>query len=160
MDGKLQLLTILVSFGLLVTILELVRRRALLERYAVLWLFCAVALVGLSVWSSLLERLADLAGVVTPANALFAIAFGFVAILLLHFSLAVSKLAEQSKVLAQRLAIAQHRIAELESAEEKPAPQEAPAETVGEADTPSEAEPALPLPEGRRFVRRSESVST
>jgi hypothetical protein len=114
MDGKLQVITICASLGLLLTILELVRRRRLLERYALLWLFCAAALVALSVWSNLLESLADLVGVVTPANALFAIAFAFVALLLLHFSLAVSKLAEQSKVLAQRLAIAQHRIAELE----------------------------------------------
>ena len=38
----------------------------------------------------------------TPPNALFFIAFGFVLVLLLHFSVAVSRLTDQSKVLAQR----------------------------------------------------------
>jgi hypothetical protein len=148
MDAKLQLFAVLGSVALLLTILELVRRRRLLERYAVLWLFCAAVLLALSVWSNLLEGLADLLGIVTPANALFAIAFGFVALLLLHFSLAVSRLADQSKVLAQRLAIAQSRIAELEKEEADP------------ASDPVEPETALPLREGGRFVRRGDRVST
>ncbi len=45
----------------------------------------------------------------TPSNALFLIAFGFVLVLLLHFSLAVSRLSDQTKVLAQKLAILEER---------------------------------------------------
>ena len=48
-------------------------------------------------------------GVASPPNALFFIAFGFVLVLLLHFSLAVSRLADQTKVLAQRLALLEER---------------------------------------------------
>ena len=150
MDGKLQLLTILASVGLLLTILELVRRRRLLERYAVLWLFCATVLVALSVWSNLLESLASLIGVVTPSNALFAIAFAFVALLLLHFSLAVSRLAEQSKVLAQRLAVTQHRVAELERNEVGRAPAEPSTEPAGVP----EGKPAWSEAEAPRLRRR------
>jgi hypothetical protein len=45
-----------------------------------------------------------------PPNALFLIAFGFVMVLLLHFSLAVSRLSDQTKVLAQRLALLEERL--------------------------------------------------
>ena len=45
MDDKLQLIAILGAAGLLLFVLELVRRRALLERYALLWLFSAVVLL-------------------------------------------------------------------------------------------------------------------
>ena len=45
-----------------------------------------------------------------PPNALFVIAFGFVLVLLLHFSIAVSRLADQSKVLAQRVALLEERL--------------------------------------------------
>jgi Uncharacterized conserved protein (DUF2304) len=62
-------------------------------------------LLGLSVWRGLLETVADAIGVAYPPNALFLIAFGFVLVLLLHFSLAVSRLSDQTKVLAQRLAL-------------------------------------------------------
>jgi hypothetical protein len=110
MDTRLQIVAITAAAGLLVILLELVRRRRLLERYALLWLLSAVVLLGLSVWGDLLNRIADLIGVAYPPNALFLIAFGFVLVLLLHFSLAVSRLSDQTKVLAQRLALMEERL--------------------------------------------------
>ena len=50
------------------------------------------------------------------------IAFGFVLVLLLHFSLAVSRLADQSKVLAQRLALLEERVHRGEREQEADAP--------------------------------------
>jgi hypothetical protein len=116
MDTRLQIVAILASAGLFVILLELVRRRRLLERYALLWLLSAIVLLGLSVWGGLLEQLADLIGVAYPPNALFLVAFGFVMILLLHFSLAVSRLTDQTKVLAQRLALLEERLGRQEAA--------------------------------------------
>lgn len=110
MDTRLQIVAITAAAGLLMVLLELVRRRRLLERYALLWLFSAVVLLGLSVWAGLLEFVANLIGVAYPPNALFLIAFGFVMVLLLHFSLAVSRLSDQTKVLAQRLALMEERL--------------------------------------------------
>jgi hypothetical protein len=46
-------------------------------------------------------------------NALFLIAFGFVLVLLLHFSLVISRLAEQTKVLAQRVGLLQYEVDQL-----------------------------------------------
>jgi hypothetical protein len=90
-------------------VLELVRRRRLLERYALLWLFSALVLLALGLWRGLLESVSGLMGIVYPPSALFVIASGFILVLLLHFSLAVSRLADQSKVLAQRLALLEER---------------------------------------------------
>ena len=114
MDTKLQILAIVASGGLLVLVLELVRRKAFLERYALLWLLSATVLLGLSIWRGFLEQLANGIGIAYPPNALFLVAFGFVLILLLHFSLAVSRLSDQSKVLAQRLALVEQRLREAE----------------------------------------------
>ena len=111
--SRLQLLAILVTGGLFVLVFELVRQRRLLERYALLWLFASVILLGLSIWRGLLEDLASAVGIFYAPSALFAVAFGFVLVLLLHFSLVISRLAEQSKVLAQRVGMLQHEIAEL-----------------------------------------------
>jgi hypothetical protein len=91
-------------------VFELVRRRALLERYALLWLLAALALVLLAVWKGLLTHLARDLDIYTPVNALFAACFVFVVVLLLHFSLVISRLSEQSKSLAQRLALLDERI--------------------------------------------------
>jgi hypothetical protein len=109
MDLRIKVVAIVASAGLLLGILELVRQRRLLERYALLWLFSALVLLALALWSDLLEIISTAIGVIYPPNALFLIAFGFVMLLLLHFSMAVSRLADQSKVLAQRVAMLEER---------------------------------------------------
>jgi hypothetical protein len=114
MDVRIQLLAIAGSGTLLLLVLELVRRRRLLERYALLWLFSAVALLVLAIWRGLLERVADALGIAYAPNALFFLAFSAILVLLLHFSVAVSRLADQSKILAQRLALADERLRRLE----------------------------------------------
>jgi hypothetical protein len=109
MDQRIQVVAIIGSALLLLAILELVRRRRLLERYALLWLFSALVLLGLAIWDELLSEVAGSIGVATPVNALFFVAFAFVLVLLLHFSIAVSRMADQTKVLAQRLALLEQR---------------------------------------------------
>jgi hypothetical protein len=126
MDTRIQLLAIAASGILLVIVLELVRRRRLMERYALLWLLSGIVLLILSTFRGLLEDAARIIGVEYPPSALFFIAFAFVLLLLLHFSVAVSRLADQSKVLAQRLAILEKRVREVEGAEDAPEEAERP----------------------------------
>jgi hypothetical protein len=114
MDVRIQIVAIVASGVLLLVVLELVRRRRFLERYALLWLLAALVLLGLSIWRGLLQDISSAVGVAYPPNALFLIAFGFVMVLLLHFSLAVSRLADQTKVLAQRLARLDERLRRVE----------------------------------------------
>jgi hypothetical protein len=109
MELRIQIVAIVASASLLVIVFELVRRKRFLERYALLWLFSAFILLGLSIWKDFLYTLSDAIGIAYPPNALFLVAFGFVLILLLHFSLAVSRLSDQTKVLAQRLAMLEER---------------------------------------------------
>ena len=105
MDTRIQIVAIVASAALLLVVLELVRRKRFLERYALLWLFSAAILLGLAIWRDFLSTVAEAVGIAYPPNALFLIAFGFVLVLLLHFSLAVSRLSDQTRVLAQRLAL-------------------------------------------------------
>ena len=116
MDTRIQVVAILGAVALLFIVLELVRRRRLLERYALLWLLSSVVLLGLAIWRGVLEEIAESIGVAYPPNALFLIAFLFILLLLLHFSVVVSRLADQTKVLAQRLAQLEARVTEGERA--------------------------------------------
>jgi hypothetical protein len=110
--GTQRVIAIVISGGLLLLILELVRRKRLMERYALLWLFSTLLLLVLAVWSGLLNSLAHALGISYPPSALFAVAFGVVLVLLVHFSLAVSRLSDQNKVLAQRLGLLQRQVQE------------------------------------------------
>jgi hypothetical protein len=95
-----------IVFGL---VFEMVRRRYLRERYAILWLGAALVLIILAAWTQLLSSVSKAVGIATPSNAFFVIAFAFLLLLLLHFSAVVSRLADETRVLAQRLALLERR---------------------------------------------------
>ena len=67
-------------------------------------------MLGLSIWRNALESVSSLIGIAYAPSALFVIAFGFVLLLLLHFSLVISRLADENKVLAQRIGLLQQRV--------------------------------------------------
>jgi hypothetical protein len=122
METRIQVVAIVGALALLVIVLELVRRRRLMERYALLWLLSAMVILGLAVWQDALQEIAEAMGIVAAPNALFFVAVAFILLLLLHFSAAMSRLSDQSKVIAQRHAILEQRVRELEDGQQPPLP--------------------------------------
>ncbi len=134
-----QLAAIAFAVVVFLLVFEMVRRRYLAERYAILWLGAAVVLIVLAVWDQLLSAISKAVGIATPSNAFFVIAFAFLLLLVLHFSAVVSRLADETRVLAQRLALLEGR----ERARR--------AESEADDETPDEpAWAAAPRIEGRR----------
>lgn len=103
---------IAVAILICAVIFELVRRKHLMERYAILWLLLGVTILVLAAWKGLLTSLSHAAGIYYPPAALFAVAFLFVLALLLHFSIVLSRLSDQNRILAQRVALLQQRLDE------------------------------------------------
>jgi hypothetical protein len=128
MSTHQRAVAVLATLGLLIIVFDLVRRRRLLERYALVWMAVTILLLALSAWAGLLDRVADVIGISYPPSALFAAAFGFVIVLLLHFSVAVSRLTDQSKLLAQRVALLEQHLARQERVE--PAKSEVEVESI------------------------------
>ena len=122
MESRIQVVAVAGAVALLVIVLEMVRRRRLMERYALLWLLSAVVILGLAVWQDALEQLAHAMGILSAPNALFFVAVAFILFLLLHFSAAMSRLSDQSKVIAQRHALLEQRVRELEARQQRPLP--------------------------------------
>jgi hypothetical protein len=115
-QSRIQIVSIVFAALVFAAVFELVRRRYLRERYALLWIGAALALLALAIWRDLLTTISKAVGINYPPNAFFVIAFGFVLLLLLHFSVAVSRVADQSRVLAQRVALLDARLREHEGA--------------------------------------------
>ncbi len=131
METRIQVVAILATALLFGVVFEAVRRRRLMERYALLWLFSTAVLLGLAVWKDALEEFASAVGIYYAPSALFAIALGFISMLLLHFSMVISRLSDQNKVLAQRVSLMQQRLDDLETAQVR-ADDVAPRELVGQ----------------------------
>jgi hypothetical protein len=105
MHARVQIVSIAFAALVFGAVFELVRRRHLRERYALVWMGAALVLLILAVWQGLLTTVSRAVGIYYPPNALFVVAFGFLLLLLLHFSAAVSRLGDQTRVLAQRVAL-------------------------------------------------------
>lgn len=104
LDNRVRIAAVIVTAIMLGVVLELVRRRRLVERYALVWMLVALALLVLAIWNQLLGSAADLIGIAVPSNALFAAAFALAFVLLLHFSVITTRLSEETKILAQEVA--------------------------------------------------------
>jgi hypothetical protein len=142
-NSRVQIAAVIVTAVMFGIVLELVRRRRLVERYALLWMILALTLLALAVWTDLLASATDLVGIAVPSNGLFLAAFGVAFVLLLHFSVATSRLSEETKVLAQEVA---RLDAELRTARGASANGSAePAAIVGgDAEEPADDPPVAP----------------
>ena len=112
--ARVEIVAILGSLGLLVIVFELIRRKQLAEGYSLLWLLTAVALLVLSLWRGLLDVLAHLVGIFSPPTALFVVAFGFVLLILLQFSVVISRLSQENKKLAQQVGLLNWKLSQLQ----------------------------------------------
>jgi hypothetical protein len=119
---RVSIVAALVSFALLLVVLELIRSRRLRERYALLWLLTAVVLLTLSLWRGGLDTIAGAAGISYAPSALFAVAGVFGVAVLLHYSTVISRLSDENAILAQRLALleADHAAAAAGAGEPRP----------------------------------------
>ena len=120
---RVEIVMILGSVGLLLIVLELVRRRRLKEEYSLLWLLTALVLMALSIWRSSLDLIAKIMGIFYPPTALFVVGFGFVLLLLLYFSTIISQLSGENNSLTQRIAILDWRVRQLEEQINEPVSQ-------------------------------------
>ena len=116
---------------LLLIVLELIRSRRLRERYALLWLATGLVLLVLSAWRGALNTIAGWLGVSSyPPAILFAAATLFVIVVLLHYSTVLSKLSDESTILAQRLALLERELQARSGGSEVPASPPATSDTT------------------------------
>ncbi len=102
------------SIILLLAVLELVRRRRLREKYALLWILTAIVLLILSLWRGLVDPVAIALGISYGPLITIAVGALFVLVVLLHYSTVISALTDRSAVLAQQVAMLEERLRRLE----------------------------------------------
>ncbi|WP_433528612.1 DUF2304 domain-containing protein [Micromonospora sp. CA-263727] len=102
---KLTLVTGLTGLVLLATIVELLRRRQLREKYGMLWLGLLFVVIPLSLFPTLLDGVADLLGVATGVSLVLFLGIVFLLLVCIHLSWEVSRLEEETRTLAEEFAL-------------------------------------------------------
>jgi len=100
-----QIFSIIASLVLFTLVIDFIRRGLLKEKYSVLWLAATTVITVLSLKKGLLDSFAAYLGVAYPPSLLFLVAFIFILLITLHFSVVISIFHEKNKLLAQELAL-------------------------------------------------------
>ena len=105
MIDRVQLISIAISVLLLVAVLELVRRRKLVEEYSIIWILGALVLLAASVWRGFLDTAAQFLGIYYPPSLILMglVLLFFVALLAL--SVVLSRQQRQIESLTEETAV-------------------------------------------------------
>ncbi|MBN1558256.1 MAG: DUF2304 domain-containing protein [Lentisphaerae bacterium] len=104
--GGLSIVVLLITF-------EALRRTHLQERYALLWLATALAILTAAVFPGVVALFRAVTGM-TYASAVLAVTFTFLVLVAFHFSISISGMQSRQSKIAQQLAILETRLRELE----------------------------------------------
>lgn len=107
-----QIIAIIGSVALFAFVIDFIRRGLLKEKYSVLWIISALVIMALSVKKGLLDAIAGLLGIAYPPSLLFLVAFTFILLINLHFSVVISILHEKNKALVQELTLLRNSLKE------------------------------------------------
>ncbi len=114
--SRMHILIIISAAILLLSVLELVRRRRLREEYSWLWLLTAVGYFLVAVWPDLCGWVAQSIGLTNPVTAFAFLGLLFLVLISIQFSIQISRLTDQNKDLAQQIAILDSELRRLVSA--------------------------------------------
>lgn len=84
---------------------RLLRSGRIREKYAGLWIVVGAGIVLLALWPGLLNGVAEFIGIALPVNLLFFLAILLLLGVTLHLSLESSRLEDETRVLAERVAL-------------------------------------------------------
>lgn len=113
------MVAIIGSVLILAGIFELLRRRQLTEKYAALWLVVGVLLLVLTIFPGLLAGLTHALGFAVPSNLLFFVGIVFLVGVCLHLSWELSRLENETRKLAEDLAILRLEVRDLAAEREQ-----------------------------------------
>jgi hypothetical protein len=110
---KMRMATGVVSFMVLMITLEAVRRTAMIERYALLWVFTGLLVFVVAVYPDAVQWLARITGM-HYTSAVMVVVFTFMLLVAFDFSIALSRHQEKQKQMAQRIALLEKRLEQVE----------------------------------------------
>ena len=139
MTLKLQIILGVVLILAFLLLVNMIRKKSLELKYALSWLSVIFALFILDCFPVLLDDVAGFLGIFSPVNMIFFLGFVFSLLIIFVLTIALSRISNRVRALAQNLALStkkleilEKKLAELEDRNE---PAEAVKEEKAEADS-------------------------
>lgn len=108
---------VILAAAVLLLIFELLRRQRVKEKYLVLWLLVALAIVVVAIYPPLIDDIAEITGIKAGPNVILLVGGLVVTLVCVHMSVEISRLEDRSRALAEEVGLLR---LELEKAERPP----------------------------------------
>lgn len=110
LTDRIQIFAVAGSIAMLLFVVRLIKRRRLKEEYALLWIIIFSLFTFISFFTPVLNWLANVSGIIYPPSALLLLLTIGIFLILLHYSIVISRLADQNKTLIQDLALLKQKL--------------------------------------------------
>lgn len=107
---RIQFISIVISLSMFLFVFNLVRKRKLKTEYSLIWLIVSIVFIVFSLWKNGIDWLAGVMGIAYAPSVLFLLLLFGIIMLLIEFSLIISKQAEKIKILAQEIGLIKHEL--------------------------------------------------
>jgi hypothetical protein len=108
-----EIIALVAAIVTIVIIIELVRRRYIHERFAVIWLFITLPIAFFGIFPNLFNHLAHAMGVKEPPALLSVLGVLFLLLVCVRLSWEVGRLQERAEVLAEEVALLRKQLDDL-----------------------------------------------
>jgi hypothetical protein len=112
--NDVKVVSLVGGVAIVLVMLELLRRRQLKEKYAVLWLVVSVAIAVLAVAPGLLDAVAARLSVADPVNLLLFVGMLVLLSVCVHLSWECSRLEDETRSLAEEVALLRNQVEQRE----------------------------------------------
>ena len=113
MSFQIKVFGLLASAILVIYIIDLVRKKKLREEYSFIWFVIGISMIIFLLRFDLIMALTRFLGVLSPNNVIFFFSVLFLLIIALQFSVKISNLTDQIKILAQENTLLRKKIEEI-----------------------------------------------
>ncbi|MCP3966154.1 MAG: DUF2304 domain-containing protein [Lentisphaerae bacterium] len=113
--ARIQIIAMAGSVFFLIFIFEIIRQKKLKEAYALIWVIMGFFLLFLSCWLKGLHFFSKLIGIAYSPATLFLVLIITLILILIQFSIVISRQVDKIKNMAQEVALLKERLKQLEN---------------------------------------------
>ena len=110
MDLRQKIISIVVAVVVFVVIVELVRRKKLMEEFSWIWLLAGVIILLIAVWENIFSLIANLTGIIAPSSIVFFFGIIFLILINLQLAMVLSKSRNDIKNLGQKISLYENEL--------------------------------------------------
>ncbi len=120
MSRSLQFFSVTLIIVYYLTFFFLIKKKKVLLKYSLLWLFSGIVILIFAVFPELLAKITHFLGIEVSTNGLFGICIFIIVLILVFLTAVVSELSNKFKKIAQRFAIMEKGLKEIQSSYGEP----------------------------------------